>query len=260
VAAGPAPRSYTTAVGQRDSVRLPDGTRVLLGPATTLTLERGYGAMRRLVTLDGDAYFEVPHDSTRPFVVRAGPATVHDLGTAFALRRVGPEGVAVAVTQGAVRLSAAEPGATQPPARPDPRVDARVGARGGAAGAPGAAARAADTGVVLRAGDRGTVAAAPGTRALTATRLPGSAARAADDTAWTSGRLVFRDAPFAEVAASLRRWYGIELRAADPALAERHLTATFRGEPLPDVLRVVGLALGARLDRRGDTVLVHPAR
>lgn len=246
----PAARRYATAVGQRDSLRLPDGTRIVLGPASTLDVPAGYGATARTVTLDGEAFFVVPHDSTRPFVVLAGPAAVHDLGTAFTVRRDAPDRVAVAVTEGAVRLAtapAAQPvtqpptqRASAPPTPPPPRTrDPR------------------DTsGIVLRAGQRGVVALGPGP-ALTATRLPGPATA---DTAWTSGRLVFRDAPLPEVAGALRRWYGVELRVADPALASRHLTATFRGEPLADVLRVVGLALGARLDQRGDTVLVRAPR
>jgi transmembrane sensor len=142
--------------------------------------------------------------------------------------------VAVTVTEGSVRLSA-----------PAER-------------APGDGAPVAQAGVVLRAGSRGVVDRRTGADRGFVARLAGTAG-AADDTAWTSGRLVFRDAPVAEVAGALRRWYGVALLVEDPVLARRHLTATFRGEPLPEVLRVVGLALGARLDRRGDTVLVRPA-
>ena len=82
----------------------------------------------------------------------------------------------------------------------------------------------------------------------------------AADTAWTTGRLVFRDAPLGEVAGALRRWYGVRLRFADSAAAERHLTATFAGESTDAVLRVVGLATGVRLERRGDTVVVRAGR
>jgi transmembrane sensor len=234
---------HTTAVGQRDSVRLADGTRVLLGPASTLRVPAEYGRATRTVTLDGEAYFDVVHDSARPFAVVAGPAVVRDLGTAFAVRTDDADHVAVAVTQGAVHLAAAPatPGAQPPAAGQPPRRPA------------------IDSGLVLRASERGMVAR-DARRGLAVSRLPGPAARAADDTAWTSGRLVFRDAPLTEVAGALRRWYGVEMRVTDPALAARHLTANFRGEPLPAVLRVVGLALGARLDQQGDTVFVRAPR
>jgi transmembrane sensor len=253
VAVTPAPQRHQTAVGRRDSVRLPDGTRVLLAPGTTVEVVAGYGGTARTVALTGEAYFDVVHDDARPFRVVAGPAVVHDIGTRFAVRHAAADRIAVTVTEGAVRVavvdSTALPAATTAqPARPAP-------------GAPAAARSLVprDSGLVLRAGERGLVAR-DSRGGVTVARLPGAAARAADDTAWTSGRLVFRDAPISEVSASLRRWYGVELRAADPATASRHLTATFRGEPLAEVLRVVGLALGARLDRRGDTVLVRPAR
>ena len=238
-----AAQHHRTEVGQRDSIRLADGTRVILGPSTSLDVLPGYGGSARTVALDGEAYFEVVHDGARPFSVVAGPAIVRDLGTAFTVRHDDADHIAVAVTQGAVRLTTAEPPA-------DPAASAAQPTR------PVPHPAAGDSGLVLRAGERGMVAPG-GRRGSTATRLPG---RADDDTAWTSGRLVFRDAPLPEVAAALRRWYGVEFRVTDPALAGRHLTATFRGEPLPDVLRVVGLALGARLDRHGDTVLVRPPR
>jgi transmembrane sensor len=81
-----------------------------------------------------------------------------------------------------------------------------------------------------------------------------------DDVSWLRGRLVYRDAPLAHVRADLRRWYGLELVLADSALAARHLTASFAGEPPDEVLRVIGLALGAAIERRGDTAVVRPRR
>jgi len=219
--AGAAARRYATAVGARDSLRLPDGTRVVLGPGSTLETGADYGAARREVRLRGEAYFDVPHDAARPFVVRTASASVEDLGTAFVVRSGADGRVSVAVSQGAVRLAAS-------------------------------AAGAADSGVVLRQGDRGAVAASG---RVVAER----GAAGADDLAWTEGRLVFADAPAAEVADALRRWYGLELRFAEAGLAERHLTASFRGEPAADVLRVIGLALGASMERRGDTVVVRAA-
>jgi transmembrane sensor len=70
---------------------------------------------------------------------------------------------------------------------------------------------------------------------------------------------VFRDAAVAEVAADLRRWYGVELTVTDSALARRHFTGSFAGEPVGRVVEAIALALGARADRRGDTVFVRAA-
>jgi ferric-dicitrate binding protein FerR (iron transport regulator) len=59
------------------------------------------------------------------------------------------------------------------------------------------------------------------------------------------------------VSSELRRWYGVELRVEDSALASRHLTMTFSGDPLERVLRVIGLGLGAEIERHGDTAVVR---
>jgi ferric-dicitrate binding protein FerR (iron transport regulator) len=73
------------------------------------------------------------------------------------------------------------------------------------------------------------------------------------------GRLVFEDATLASVAADLRRWYGVVLRFEDPALASRTIRAEFRGEPVEEVLRVIGMTFG-EMEMRGDTaVLSAPA-
>jgi transmembrane sensor len=54
---------------------------------------------------DGEAFYSVSKDPSRPFVVRAGPVTVIAVGTAFTVRRAG-ESVSVIVTEGAVDVSA----------------------------------------------------------------------------------------------------------------------------------------------------------
>jgi transmembrane sensor len=79
-----------------------------------------------------------------------------------------------------------------------------------------------------------------------------------DDLAWTLGRLVFRNATVPELEADLRRWYGVELRVTDTALLRRHFTGSFAREPANRVVDVIALALGAHVDRRGDTAFIRP--
>ena len=98
------PLAFQTAPGASDSVLLPDGTRVLLGPGSRLDAAAGYGDDAREVRLSGIALFEVVHDDARPFTVQAGRANVRDLGTVFTVS--GGEGgeVRVVVTEGTVAL------------------------------------------------------------------------------------------------------------------------------------------------------------
>jgi len=211
--------AFTTRVGQVDSVRLPDGTGVILGPGSRLQLGDGYGTEARVAELEGEAVFDVRHDAALPFTVRADNATIRDLGTRFAVRTDDGEGVHVAVTAGSVLLNDASAGEA--------------------------------SGVILRAGDRGALDVAGAIRTE-----PGAVTDA--DLAWTRGGLVFEDATLLHVMADLRRWYGVELRVSDPSLEGRHITATFEGEPIDQVLNVIGLALGARIVQRGDTAIIQP--
>jgi transmembrane sensor len=97
---------FATDVGRVDSVKLADGTRVVLGPASSLDVATGYGTTAREVTLSGEAYFDVVHDARVPFVVRTASATLRDVGTTFTVRSDGVVGTRVAVTTGAVDVAA----------------------------------------------------------------------------------------------------------------------------------------------------------
>ena len=218
--ATPVPRMLATGVGVSDSLRLTDGTKIVLGPRSSVKVAAGYDVSAREVEVLGDAYFEVVHNAARPFTVHTGNATIQDVGTKFSVRTDASDGVGVIVTEGSVSLAPVQ-GAAPP--------------------------------VVLKAGDRGSLNS---TGKVVTRRGTGND----DDMAWLNGRLVFRETPITEVASQLRRWYGIELRLADPSLASRHLTATFSGEPADRVLQVISLALGADIDRHGDTAVVRSTK
>jgi len=98
--------TFVTNNRERATLRLPDGTQVSLAPASRLRLAPDFGEERRDVYLDGEAYFDVPHDSLRLFTVFAGNASARDLGTQFLVRKY-PEDltVQVVVRKGAVAMS-----------------------------------------------------------------------------------------------------------------------------------------------------------
>ncbi len=212
-------RTYATTVGERRQVVLNDGTRVLLGPTTRLVVV-GDGKDERLVSLDGIAYFNVVHDAARPFTVRAGAVSIQDVGTAFAVESDDSAGTRVAVDSGSVAIGATD--------------QRRV------------------RGAVLNAHDRASVDA-QGVVSVERSAV------SADDLAWTEGRLVFRDSPLVLVGAELYRWYGVRLKVADSSLANLHLTASFSGEPVDRVLNVIGLSLGARIERQGNVAILYRA-
>lgn len=94
------PHSYATSVGEQRTLRLADGSRVILD--TDSKLEVRLRANRRSVTLvSGQAFFNVEGDPARPFVVTAGETTVTAVGTRFDVRRLG-QGARVTLVEGRV--------------------------------------------------------------------------------------------------------------------------------------------------------------
>lgn len=70
--------------GRKYKVKLSDGTLVYLNAASTLKYPKQFSTHgSRNVYLDGEAYFEVSHDSIHPFVVNTDPLTIKVLGTKF---------------------------------------------------------------------------------------------------------------------------------------------------------------------------------
>lgn len=76
---------FTTAVGERMTITLQDGSKVSLNTATRMRI--AYGPTARRMTLEnGQAWFEVAHDRRRPFLVFAGGQRIEAHGTAFDVR------------------------------------------------------------------------------------------------------------------------------------------------------------------------------
>jgi len=79
------PNAYntiTTPKGGQYQVLLPDGTKVWLNAASSLKYPEVLGKTERMVTLTGEAYFEVAKDG-RPFYVNSKQQSVKVLGTHF---------------------------------------------------------------------------------------------------------------------------------------------------------------------------------
>lgn len=97
-------RVYATRRGERAEFRLPDGSRVHLGVDSRLWVPTDFGSAVRAVHLLGEAYFEVVHDTTRPFLVHAGGTVTEDLGTRFGVCAYAGDPIRVLVAEGAVAV------------------------------------------------------------------------------------------------------------------------------------------------------------
>lgn len=88
-----------TAPGERRTVTLDPGTQVVLNGSTRMTFDSKDARFAELA--QGEALFQIRHDSVRPFVLRLGDNRVEDAGTVFNVVR-SPSEVRVAVAEGKV--------------------------------------------------------------------------------------------------------------------------------------------------------------
>lgn len=69
--------------GQKGSMRLADGTIVHLNSASKISFAGDYNSEKRVVTLKGEAYFEVAKNPDKRFVVTCNGVEIEALGTEF---------------------------------------------------------------------------------------------------------------------------------------------------------------------------------
>ena len=104
-APGGNPVTVQVEVGQKANVYLPDGTHVWLNSAGSLSYDNT-NKKERLVYLQGEAYFEVSKDKTRPFIVRVNDISVEALGTKFDLKAYPDDNYVTAILmEGSIRVS-----------------------------------------------------------------------------------------------------------------------------------------------------------
>lgn len=76
-------QTITVPAGQRINITLVDGTNVWLNARTSLSYPVKFGKNNRQVVLDGEAYFDVTKDKSKPFIVQTDNYNVEVLGTKF---------------------------------------------------------------------------------------------------------------------------------------------------------------------------------
>lgn len=211
---GQDPERFATVLGGHSTVPLADGSRVELNTDTAIRAE--IADDRRRVWLErGEAFFDVAHDSAKPFEVLAGTHRVIVIGTKFSVRLDG-EDVQVNVLEGRVRVE---------PIRPTGLETAPL--------------------KLLGAGEQ---ALASGTNALV---MPKSEDRIAAALSWRSGTILFDGTTLGEAATEFNRYNRRKLRIGD-GLDGMTISGRFEAGNVDAFARLLGKAYGLKVHDTGQ--------
>jgi transmembrane sensor len=167
-----------TAIAQRQSITLSDGTKVDLNAHTHLEVAISTSE-RRVRLAAGEAFFEVQKDPARPFIIETPAGSVRVTGTTFNVRSEAASSLEVTVVEGAVQV--------------------RTGGEDSSSGPP----------VSLGAGDK----LSSGPTGVSVKAL--SDAAIADTLAWREGQIVFDGVPLWQALARFSRYHGRTMSVAD---------------------------------------------
>jgi transmembrane sensor len=208
--------SYATPIGGTASIPLRDGSNITLNTASKIHV--AVTDQERRVELDqGEAYFEVAKDPSRPFIVIAGDKRVVAVGTRFSVLREKDE-IRVVVTEGKVRFDSASAPLSFEPSNKRPAAPLLVA---------GTIARASDTAVLVE------------TRPLQ---------RAEEILSWRSGYLTFDETTLADAIAEFNRYNTRKIYIQDPGVAALRINGKFRATNAQAFIRVLRDGFGIQAE------------
>ena len=105
----PVYHTISTPVGGEYHFTLADGTMVWLNSSSRLTFPTRFTGDAREVLVEGEVYFGVQHDESKPFIVRVNDVSVRVLGTKFCISAYPEnEGIMTTLVQGAVQVTSGD--------------------------------------------------------------------------------------------------------------------------------------------------------
>jgi transmembrane sensor len=198
---------------------LEDGSVIILNKRSKLTYPERFSPELREVVLSGEASCTIVHDPERPFIIDCGRGKIRVIGTGFHVRAYPGQEITITVKEGLVLFFSLE-------------------------------ANTGDTnGILLSGGMRGVlrIGSTLPERLLSASQdeLPG-----------TGKKFEFINTPLREVLDDLSRTFQTEIRVSDSSICQCRLTASFEGEPVEQVLRVIAATFDLELTKNNETYLL----
>ena len=199
---GTASQEIVAAFGTRSSLVLPDGSKVWLNSGSKLSYGKDFNKAKRTVHLDGEAFFEVAANKSKPFDVVTPVFTVRAVGTEFNVFSYDEDEFETSLEKGITQLFRSGQKQDSQPLH------------------------------IMAPGQRAVFNKAEGKLKLTETDVK-------QFSSWREGKLTFKDTPMNEVIMKLRRWFNIDIELKDTRLLQYRYTAVFENETIQQVMEML---------------------
>lgn len=108
--------------GKKSKLTLPDGSVVIINSGTTITYPTEFDKATRVISITGEAFFDIIKDESRPFTINTPDVVVQVLGTSFNLKAYQEESFELTLVTGKVRVASIEDGNEQMTILPNHQV------------------------------------------------------------------------------------------------------------------------------------------
>jgi transmembrane sensor len=237
--------TIVTPLGSKTSIFLPDGTHVWLNAGSKLTYDGSFDINSRLVYLEGEAYFKVKTDKSKPFIVRTSKINVKALGTTFNVMAYPEEKLAVAtLVEGVIDIEVTGKNKKNISYTLKPRQNVTI----------------IDNNISI--GDEANIhqpdpviTKVENIKRITEKVLVTENIKTELYTSWKDKRWIISRERLDDLAVKLGRRYDVSIRFADEALKTFRFTGTIQDESLEQVLKVMSLSSPILYEVDGKTVI-----
>jgi transmembrane sensor len=192
--------TLSTSNGETYTVRLPDGSLIVLNAASSLTYATNLNKLKtRSVTLSGEAYFEISKDKNHPFIVKTNTHEVEVLGTHFNINSYTNESLAkTTLIEGIVKIK--------------PQQDEK-------------------NSIILKPGEQATLTP----KSIVQVKK----VDLEEVLAWKNGYFLFNDEEIESILKKVARWYNVDIKYESGNITERFNGMISREKSLDQVLAML---------------------
>lgn len=229
----------STRAGSHSKIVLPDGSIVWLNAGSKIEYDRNFDHEIREVSLNGEAYFDVVKDSSRPFIVHTHKLNIRVLGTAFNVKSYLEDNLTeTSLIHGSIEVTMNNKTGEKIVMKPSQKLTISGEA------------------TTLSPVKTETVNKKPKVVLDKINYLPGD--KEVVETSWMNNRFVFRDKKFYELAHELERRYGIPVQFYEPGIQELSFSGNFKNETVEQVLQALQLANHFSYVIKNETIIITP--